>query len=477
MTKKKESLEEKLCLKRENGWDRLGPKRKEIKGFIECYKAFLCHSKTVRRCVKIIEVMAGRAISFDKPGTDYLYFTDIDQAKPENRNLFVLNRGKNIALIVRGKAPLEKGVNIIVSHIDAPCLHLKQIPLTEEGASGLAILRTQYYGGIKKYQWVSRPLALYGTVIKKDGSLINISIGEDPLDPVFFIPDLLPHLSRKIQSGKKIKDAVPGEKMSVLAGSIPIKDKKVKERVKLQILQGLHKKYGLIEEDFISAEMVLVPADRPRDVGFDRSMLMAYSHDDRACAYASLKAILKMATAAERPDRTAIAFFFDKEETGSDGNTGAKSNFLEFVLEELGTKSLIKTLRNSQAISADVSAGVNPNWPEPHELTNAAKIGYGVVLGKFHGSGGKYSTSDANAEFVGKVRRIFNEEGITWQYGATGKVDEGGGGTIANYFALRGMEIIDVGVPVLSMHAPLEVISKVDLYETYRAYKAFFEKA
>lgn len=456
--KKEKGLEDKLRLKRKNGWENPEAKREDIEYFSKHYKSFLGLSKTERECVKAIK-------------------SDVEASVGGSKIQTIVNREKSIALVLRGTSALVSGVNIIVSHIDAPSLHLKQIPLLEDGNSATAVLKTHYYGGIKKYQWVSRPLALYGIVIKSDGKPVEICIGENPDEPVFFIPDLLPHLARKVQSEKKIKEAIPAEKMNVLAGSIPIKDKKIKERIKLQILQGLHEKYGLVEEDFISAELILVPTDKPRDVGFDRSLIMGYAHDDRGCSYASLRAILDIARENSLPQKTLIALFYDKEEIGCDGNTGAKSNFLENVLEEIGVEFLRKTLNNSRAISADVSAGVNPNWPEPHELTNAAKIGYGVVLEKFTGSGGKYMASDANAEFVGLVRNIFNQEKITWQYATIGKVDEGGGGTIAKFFAQRSMDIIDIGVPVLSMHAPLEIISKVDLYETYRGYKAFFEKA
>lgn len=455
---KKENLEEKLRLKRKLGWENPAAKREDIEDESKHYKAFLRLSKTERECVKTIKT----------------YVLGIDK---KNKIQTIVNREKNIALVLKGKSALVEGANMIVSHIDAPSLHLKQIPLLEDGCSATAVLKTHYYGGIKKYQWVSRPFALHGIAIKSDGKPVEICIGENPEDPVFFIPDLLPHLAKKVQSEKKIAEAVPAEKMNALAGSIPVEDKKVKERIKLQILKGLNEKYGLVEEDLISAELILVPADDPRDVGFDRSFIMGYGHDDRSCAYASLKAILDIAQENSLPQKTLIALFYDKEEIGCDGNTGAKSNFLEYVLEEIGAEFLTKTLRNSRAISADVSAGVNPNWPEPHELTNAAKIGYGVVLHKFTGSGGKYMASDANAEFVGLVRNIFNREKITWQYAELGKVDEGGGGTIAKFFAERGMDIVDIGVPVLSMHAPLEIISKVDLYETYRAYKAFFKKA
>lgn len=465
-----ENSENTLFLKRKNAWDSLRTRSSEIENFSSAYKDFLNRSKTERECVETIRAET--------------IFTNIEEFFGKRtipagvgNKIYVENRGKSIALAIVGRSLLDSGANIIASHIDSPCLHLKQIPLSEDSNSGLGIFRIHYYGGIKKYQWVSRPLALHGVVVKADGQIVKISIGEGSNEPVFFIPDILPHLARKVQSGRKIEEAVPGEKMNALAGSIPVEDKETKERIKSQILEYLHAKYGFVEEDLISAELILVPADSPRDVGFDRGLIAGYGHDDRSCAYASLRAILDIAQEGSIPNKTLIVLFFDKEEIGSEGNTSAKSNFLESVLIDLASpinpRSLIKTLRNSRAISADVSAGINPNWPEPHESTNAAKIGHGVVLTKFTGSGGKYSASDANAEYVGVVRRILNENKIAWQYAALGRVDEGGGGTIANFLAERGMEVIDVGVPVLSMHAPLEIVSKADLYETYRFYKAF----
>lgn len=449
-----------LYLRRRNGWD--SGSRSAIFNFAQEYKRFLNKSKTERECVETIENMV----------------KENALAWAEDKNIYFLNKGKNAALVVRGKKPIEKGANIIVSHIDAPSLHLKQIPLYEDSQSGLCLFRTHYYGGIKNYQWVNCPLALYGVVIRNDGTKINICIGESQNDPVFSIPDLLPHLSRKAQDNKKATEVIPSEKLCVLAGSLPLKGAPEGERIKSWVLDYLHQCYGLVEEDFISAEISLVPAGPARDLGLDRSLILGYGHDDRSCSYASLRAVLDIAQEKELPEKTIVAFFLDKEEIGSEGVTGAKSNFIEYVLSELlSSGSLIKTLRNSIAISADVNAGVNPNWPEPHEVSNAAKIGYGVCLTKFTGSGGKFGSSDASAEYVGLIRRILNETDVIWQAGALGKVDEGGGGTIAKFLAERGIEVIDLGLPVISMHAPLEIISKVDLFETYRAYKAFFKKA
>ena len=467
MKEEKNKLEEKLLLRRENGWDKEKDKESVFE-FAEEYKIFLDKSRTERLCAEEIIRLARIAV-FTHPsilGNDRLLF---------------VNRGKNVALVLKGKQPVEEGINIIVSHIDSPSLHLKQIPVSEDGNSGTAIFRTHYYGGIKKYQWVSRPLALYGVIVKQDGKVVNVSIGKEKDEPVLFIPDLLPHLANKAQKlspNTNISDIIPGEKLCALAGSIPIEDKEAKERIKLNILNALYEKYGIKEEDLISSELMLVPADDVRDVGLDRSMIMGYGHDDKSCAYTSLRALLDIVGNNIRPERTVAVFFFDKEEIGSEGNTSASSTFLEEVMARLQGRNTdiernLRVFRNSRVISADVAAGVNPNWPEPNEMTNADKIGYGVCIKKFTGHGGKYEASDANAEFVGFVRNILNKNNITWQSGEMGKVDEGGGGTIAKIFAKRGMEVIDVGLPVMSMHAPSEIISKVDLYETYRFYKAF----
>jgi aspartyl aminopeptidase len=341
----------------------------------------------------------------------------------------------------------------------------------------MALLRTHYYGGIKKYQWVTIPLSLHGLVVKSDGSKLNIRVGEDPGDPVFVINDLLPHLSGKTQDQKKLSEGIEGEKLTVLAGSLPFSDGEAKERVKLRVMELLNQKYGLVEEDFMSAELELVPALKARDVGFDRSLVGSYGQDDRASVYTSLQAILSL----QSTPRTVVALFVDKEEIGSEGNTGAKSLFLERVtrnlIERSGltlTEALLKeVLANSRALSADVESALDPNYPEVHEKQNAGKIGYGVCLEKFTGSRGKAAASDARAEYVGEIRRIFNANNVVWQMTEIGKVDEGGGGTVAKYLAVYGMDIIDCGAPVLSMHSPFEVASKADIFEAFKAYRAF----
>jgi aspartyl aminopeptidase len=464
---KTQKIEERVKLKGELVWDRYDEKLvKEAFAFAEGYKGFLNAAKTEREAVEaIVQSVQGAG------------FRDYAQ-KGNAQRIYRLNKVKSLGLATMGKRPLEEGMRIIVSHIDAPRLDLKQNPLYEE--LDMALLRTHYYGGIKKYQWVAQPLALHGVIVKTDGKQVKIAMGEDEGDPVFTICDLLPHLSRKVQEEKKLKEAIEGEKLTILAGHLPFADQKATERVKLRILEFLHQQYGIVEEDFLSAELELVPASKARDVGFDRAFVASYGQDDRVCSYASLKAM----EAVSDPPYTTMALFLDKEEVGSEGNTGAKSRFLELftadILRSTGKEPndmLIKeVLFRSKAISADGTAGVDPNYKDVHELQNNAKIGYGVCLSKFTGAGGKYFSSDASAEYVGEIRELFNRMGITWQMGELGKVDEGGGGTVAKYLALYGMDIIDCGTPMLSMHSPFEVASKGDIYETFRGYRAFLEE-
>lgn len=460
-------LEKKIKFQGKLSWDRLEEKEKdEVFRFAEGYKLFLDRAKTEREAVQEI-IKAAKEAGFGEPLRA--------AGKTRQKKFFFLNKEKSVALAILGRAPLSEGARIVVSHIDSPRIDLKQNPLYEE--ADMAFLRTHYYGGIKKYQWVTIPLAIHGLIIKEDGSRVNLQLGEDPKDPVFVINDLLPHLSGKIQDPKKISEAIEGEKLTVLAGSLPFPDAEAKERIKLHILELLHQKYGLVEEDFVSAELELIPAMKPRDVGFDRSLVGAYGQDDRASAYTSLQATL----AVPNPPRTVISLFVDKEEIGSEGNTGAKSLFLENVvralIENAGlpvSEALLKQiLANSRALSADVDAAMDPNYPEVHEKQNAGKLGYGVCLEKFTGHRGKAGASDARAEYVGEIRKIFNANNIAWQMTEIGKVDEGGGGTVAKYLAVYGMDIIDCGPPVLSMHSPYEITSKADIYQTYKAYRAF----
>lgn len=465
MQNETKELEKKLKIQGKLAWDRLEePEREEAFRFSQGYKAFLDRAKTEREAVQEI-IQAAK-----KEG-----FAEIFQ-KNRRKKFFSVNKDRSIALAILGRAPLAEGLRIIVSHIDSPRIDLKQNPLYEE--ADMAFLRTHYYGGIKKYQWVTIPLSLHGLVVKSDGATLEIQVGEDPDDPIFVINDLLPHLSGKAQDQKKLTEAIEGEKLTVLAGSLPFPDAAAKERIKLRIMELLNQKYGLVEEDFVSADLELVPAMKARDVGFDRSFVGSYGQDDRASAYTSLQAILSL----EDPPRTIITLFVDKEEIGSEGNTGAKSLFLESIVRALiehsglaVSEALLKqVLSNSKALSADVQSALDPNYQEVHEKQNAGKLGYGVCLEKFTGSRGKVASSDARAEYVGEIRRIFNANNVAWQMTEIGKVDEGGGGTVAKYLAIYGMDIIDCGPPVLSMHSPLEVTSKVDLFETHKAFRAFF---
>ncbi|MFH1596880.1 MAG: aminopeptidase [Pseudomonadota bacterium] len=445
-------------------WDRVDQaERAAIFAYAEDYKAFLDRVKTEREAVNEISAQAGNR-----------GFVELINGTTGPRTFYTY-KGKTIILAVQGRRPLTQGLRLVASHIDSPRLDLKQYPLYED--TDLAFLKTQYYGGIKKYQWLARPLAIHGVVLKSDGRRVELTVGEDPGDPVFTVLDLLPHLARKAQMDKKVTDAFEGEKLNVLVGSLPLGDADTKERFKLYLLKHLEERYGIREEDFISAELELVPAGPARDLGWDRSLVGAYGQDDRSCAYASLRALLDL----QEPEYTCLALFYDKEETGSEGNTSAKccllEEMVELLLERAGESPLARrrTLMASKAISADVTGAMDPDYPEVHEKRNAARLGYGVAFSKYGGSGGKYYTSDANAEYVAWLRKIFREYGVIWQAGQLGKVDEGGGGTIAKYLAIHGLEIIDCGTPLLSMHSPFEVASKADLYMTCKAYQAFFK--
>ena len=374
-------------------------------------------------------------------------------------------------LVVFGKQPLDKGVRFAIAHIDSPRLDLKPNPLYE--ANELAMFKTHYYGGIKKYQWTAIPLALHGTVAFKDGSVVNVCVGDDDNDPCFCVTDLLPHLSRE-QSAKPLAKAIEGENLNVLIGSRPFDNSKEAELVKLNILHILFEKYGITEEDFLSAELTMVPAFKARDIGFDRSMIGAYGHDDKVCAYPALMSAID----THNPEYTAITILVDKEEIGSDGNTGMQSAFMEHFINEIAEKNGskgYKVLDNSKCLSADVNAAFDPTYSSAFEQNNSSYINRGVVITKYTGSGGKYDTSDAGAEYMAEIRNLLDGQNIQWQSGELGKVDGGGGGTIAKYVANLNVDVVDLGVPVLSMHAPLEIISKTDLYMAYKAFKAFFQ--
>lgn len=471
---KKEELKEwekKLSFDIKSAWrDLRSQEIKDIFDFNEGYKAFLDHAKTEREGVAHIKEWALEN-----------QFTALDEIIKSGRKIkagekiYAENRSKGIILAVIGKKPLNEGLRVIGAHLDSPRLDLKPNPLYED--EGLALFKTHYYGGIKKYQWLMRPLALYGTVINSKGEKVKIVIGEKDTDPILTITDLLPHLA-KDQMEKKLREAVPGENLNVLIGSMPVNDEEVKNKVKYTILRYLWDNYGIKEEDFISAEFEIVPAGKARDIGFDRGLVGAYGQDDRVCCYTTIRAINEI----KNPQYTSIALMVDKEEIGSNGNTGMQGRFFENVIAELIALQnsayreidCRRCLTNTKALSADVNAGLDPNFDGVMDKKNAAKIGYGVVLTKYTGSGGKYSANDANAEFVGEVRKLFNDEEIPWQIGELGKVDQGGGGTIAQFMAQYGMDVIDCGVAILGMHAPMEVASKVDVYFTYKAYKAFY---
>ncbi len=456
-----QKLKEKLFINKENGLKNIDDKKlEEINRFCEGYKQFLAEGKTEREAALTAKTIAKKA-----------GFEPFDRNKKYKAGdkYFVDNRGKTVAFVVVGKKSAEEGLKITAAHIDSPRIDLKPNPLYEDNE--LALFKTHYYGGIKKYQWTAMPLALHGVFAKKDGSVIEVNIGEDENDPCFVITDLLPHLSQE-QVKRTLADGIKGEELNILIGSRPFKDDKGSELVKLNIMAILNEKYGVTEEDFLSAELECVPAAKPRDIGFDRSLIGSYGHDDRVCAYPALMAICEI----ENPEQTAIAILADKEEVGSDGNTGLNSDFLRFVVrdlcENMGVDYTV-ALRNSKCLSADVNAALDPTFKDVMEPKNAAKINYGAVITKYTGARGKSGTSDASAEYVAYVRNMLDKAGIAWQTGELGKVDLGGGGTVAMYIANMGVDVVDLGVPVLSMHAPFEVVSKFDVFETYRTMYEF----
>ena len=455
-------LEEQLLMKPQNGGESLSPEQiAQADAFCEGYKAFLKYAKTEREAVTTIVEMLEKAgyVPF-VPGKQY----------PAGAKVYLNNRGKALIASTIGTLDIGEGVRIEAAHIDNPRLDLKPNPLVEE--QELCFLKTHYYGGIKKYQWTAIPLSLHGVVVKKDGSSVTVTIGEDPDDPVFCVTDLLPHLGAD-QMKKPMTQGITGEQLNVLIGCEMYPDEKVSEKVKLNILSLLNGKYGITERDFQSAELCAVPAFKARDLGLDRGMVGAYGHDDRVCAFAQLMAEIE----AKSPAHTTVTVFADKEEVGSDGVTGLNSHFLvDFIadLAQAGGKELRHVLRASACLSADVSAAFDPAWPEVAEKHNCAYLGYGPVLTKYTGARGKSSTNDAPAEYVAFVEGILEDAGVIWQTGELGKVDQGGGGTVAMYVSQYNVNTVDMGVAVLSMHAPFEVISKADLYMTYKAMAAFY---
>lgn len=463
-------------MEKTNAWMKYpeGEKRTQVFDFAEDYRKFLSACKTERECTSFFEAKAKEA--------GYQLLEDAIKEKKSLKpgdKVYVNQMGKSIAMFIIGKESLEKGMNILGAHIDSPRLDLKQVPLYED--TEMAMFDTHYYGGVKKYQWVTLPLALHGVVAKKDGTVVNISIGDKENDPVFGVSDLLIHLAGD-QLEKKASKVIEGENLDVLIGSIPadVEEKdKVKETVKANVLNILLKEYDIEEEDFLSAEIEVVPAGAARDYGFDRSMVMGYGHDDRVCAYPSFRAMLEVDT----PEVTSVCLLVDKEEIGSVGATGMHSRFFENTVAELlalteGEYDLKvrRALMNSRMLSSDVSAAYDPMYAEVFEKRSSAFFGKGLVFNKFTGARGKSGSNDANAEYLAKIRNAMDAQSVAYQFAELGKVDAGGGGTIAYIMANYGMEVIDSGVAVLSMHAPWEVTSKADVYEAYKGYKAFIEE-
>ena len=463
-----------MSIEIKNAWDKYNEDGiKKIFDFCEGYRNYISICKTERECVSEAIRMA------EEKG-----FRNLDEVIKNGEELkagdkvYADNMGKSLALFLIGDRPIEEGLKILGAHVDSPRLDLKQNPLYED--TDLVLLDTHYYGGIKKYQWVTLPLALHGVVVKKDGTKINVVIGEDENDPVVGVSDLLVHLAQK-QQEKKGNVVVEGEDLNVLIGSMPLKsDEDIKDKVKANILKILKDKYDFEEDDFLSAELEVVPAGKARDYGIDRSMIMGYGHDDRICAYTSLKAILE----TEKCDKTCVCLLVDKEEIGSVGATGMHSKFFENILAELMDRTsgycglkLRRALQNSKMLSSDVSAAFDPNYPSVMEKKNSAYFGRGMVFNKYTGSRGKSGSNDANPEYIAELRRIMDDNNVSFQTAELGKVDQGGGGTIAYILAEYNMQVIDAGIAVLNMHSPWEIASKVDIYETTKGYLAFLKEA
>ncbi len=458
---------ENLSYENKNQFAELDKKeRKVIFDFCEDYRQFISKAKTEREfCDDTCRILEQNG---------FVPLQSVKALKPGDK-IFSVNRGKGVCAAVIGKNSMTEGINLLGAHIDSPRLDLKPNPLYEE--QGIAYFKTHYYGGIKKYQWTTMPLSIHGIVVLQDGTQIKIVIGEDTNDPVFCVTDLLPHLATQ-QMAKKMNEAIAGESLNVILGNICSEDEEAKESVKQNILTLLNEKYGIKEEDLLSSEIEVVPAYEARDVGLDRSMIGGYGQDDRVCAYTALRAILDV----KNPEKTAICLLVDKEEVGSMGATGMQSRYFENIVAKLcamteetySDLSLRECLSNSTCLSADVGAALDPNYPDVSEKRNSAILNCGILLTKYTGSRGKGGASDASAELVAKIRKIFNESGVHWQIGELGKVDAGGGGTIAQFVANLDMDVIDAGVPLLSMHSPFEIAGKLDIYMTYRGYLEFY---
>ena len=464
MAEKKEAakkLKEKLLIQRKNAFHLISDKEmKACDKFCEGYKEFMNKAKIEREAVIYsVELLKKKGFIEFKPGM---------KLKAGDK-IFRNNRGKSVLAAVIGSAPIEEGLKICAAHIDSPRLDLKQNPLYED--TEIALFKTHYYGGIKKYQWTTIPLALHGVIIKADGTSVSVNIGEDDNDPVFVVTDLLPHLAAS-QMQKPMNKGITGEQLNIIIGSRPFKNDEESGAVKLNIINILFEKYGITEADFISAELEAVPAFKVKDIGFDRSMIGAYGHDDKVCAYPALMAVSE----CKKPVHTVVTVLTDKEETGSDGNTGLRSSYLEYFIEDIVAEFGCDgrtVLSASECLSADVNAAFDPTFPEVNERNNSAYINHGVVVTKYTGARGKAGTSDASAEFTGRIRQLMDKHKVIWQTGELGKVDEGGGGTVAAYIANLNVDTIDLGVPVLSMHAPYEIVSKIDTYMAYRAFEVF----
>ncbi len=455
-----------LAYKRTNVYEVADEKlMKEIFDYAEGYKTFLDEGKTEREvCAYVVE--AAKAQGY-KP-------FDFGMKLKAGDKVYYNNRGKNVYLLKIGSADVAKeGIRIIASHIDSPRLDLKQVPLYE--SDNIAFAKTHYYGGIRKYQWATIPLAMHGTIALSDGSTLNVKIGEDEKDPVFYVSDLLPHLAAK-QNAKSLGEGIEGEQLNIWLGNIPyvMADEEKDKTVKENILKLLNEKYGIKEEDFLCAELSLVPSFKAKDVGFDRALIGAYGHDDRVCSYPAYTALFD----EENSEQTVMVILADKEEIGSEGNTGMQCRLFTDLVDEIASSfgvSAAAVRAHSMCLSADVNAGFDPNFPEVLEKLNATYLSHGAGITKFTGARGKSGSNDANAEFVGYLRKLFAENGVIWQTGELGKIDVGGGGTVAKYIANMNIDTIDIGVPVISMHSPYEVISKADLYENYLAFRAFIK--
>ncbi len=463
-----EKLEKELFLDRRNGFEKNGHKDdKKLMEYGEGYKKFLSQCKTERECAFYFEEEAKK--------NGFVELGEYKNLKPGDK-FYIKNTEKAILVGVIGKKAVEEGVNCVAAHIDSPRLDLKPNPLYEDNS--VAYFKTHYYGGIKKFQWLTIPLAMHGVLVKKGGEKVRITIGEDENDPVFCISDILPHLAMQQMSGDA-KKIVSGEKLNVIIGSIPVDDEKVSKKVKLNVMMLLNEKYGITEKDFISADVEIVPAYKPRDIGIDRSLIGSYGHDDRVCAYTAFSALMQV----KKPEKTSICYLVDKEETGSSDSTGMQSSFFGNIIALLAKMTdknyddikARKALMNSCCLSADVTAAYDPNFAEVFEANNSTFLNGGVALMKYSGARGKSGTSEAQAEFVEKVTSLFTDNDVVWQTGELGKVDEGGGGTVAQFFAILGMNVIDCGVPLLSMHSPFEIASKFDIYMAYKAYLTFLK--